>query len=84
MVSSNRSHAGAGVDRIGAPNDPIIKRLWERRIGMRLSLTETAKRAGVSRAVISTAENGIHNPRLDIVRAWAGVLGLELDLRERL
>lgn len=80
MTSSNQHHTGAGVDRIGAPNDPIIRALWERRIGQRLTRKETARRAGIAGSVISAAEHGIHNPRLDILRAWAGALGLELTV----
>lgn len=76
--SSNRHTAGAGRDRSGRPNDPLIRALWERRITLRLTLKETARLAGVSVAVISTAERGLHNTRLDIYRAWARALGVDV------
>ncbi len=75
---STRSNAGAGRDRSGRPNDPLIRALWERRIALRLTLKETARLAGVSATVVSTAERGLHNPRVDIYRAWARALGVDV------
>ncbi len=71
---------GAGVDPLGVSRDPIINRLYWRRFRLGYSQSEVARRVGCAPSVISTAERGVHMPRLDTLHAWAEVLEMKIGI----
>lgn len=56
----------------------VAKLVREKRVGLGLSMTELAARAGLSRAMISFVERDIRNPTLETLLRISAVLKLEL------
>lgn len=62
------------------PEYQLANALIKARISKRMTQTEVAQKAGVSRTVIARLESGTTNPTLGTVRRVATVLGKELKL----
>ncbi len=62
------------------PEYRLANDLIRARLGKKMTQTELAKKAGVSRVVVARLESGTTNPTLETVNRVAGVLGKELKL----
>ncbi len=71
------------VDALGVTTDPIIRELWMARLQQGISQKRLALMIGSHASIISTAERGLHLPRLDILYRWAEALGLDVVLVDR-
>ena len=62
------------------PEYQMANAIIKARISKKMTQTEVAEKAGVSRTVIARLESGTTNPTLDTLSRVAGVLGKELRL----
>ncbi|HEY4963365.1 MAG TPA: helix-turn-helix transcriptional regulator [Candidatus Saccharimonadales bacterium] len=62
------------------PEYRLANELINARIGKKMTQTEVAEKAGVSRTVIARLESGTTNPTLGTVSRVASILGKELKL----
>lgn len=60
--------------------DPIVSQLKQMRIDQKLKQYEAADMLGIGHSMMSSYENGAVCPRIDQVRSWADVFGMELTL----
>ncbi len=62
------------------PEYRLANELIRARLGKKMTQTELAEKAGVSRVVVARLESGTTNPTIETVNRVAGVLGKELKL----
>lgn len=62
------------------PEYRLANDLIRARLGKKMTQTEVAEKAGVSRVVVARLESGTTNPTVETVNRVAGVLGKELKL----
>ena len=62
------------------PEFQLASALIKARIDKKMTQTQVAEQAGVSRTVIARLESGTTNPTLDTINRVAGILGKELKL----
>ncbi|HYG84470.1 MAG TPA: helix-turn-helix transcriptional regulator [Verrucomicrobiae bacterium] len=62
------------------PEYQLAREIIKARLSKKLTQTELAERAGVSRMVVARIESGTSNPTLETVSKVASALGKELKL----
>lgn len=60
--------------------DPILVTLRRKRMAQGLSISAAGTRLGLSKAIVGMWETGIRKPHLAQVRAYANLLGVDLEL----
>lgn len=93
-MTQQKRHADAAPDRFALKKQLVQQMLLGnislgqmgkalRTEGLQMSQTEVCKLTGLSRQVVSDIENDNGNPRLDNLRSYFKLLGLELALLPR-